>query len=303
MLGDNVIWRRKGGVYGPRIRGCKACAMERALARVRRQAQAVPPVVAMSGARSVCFRVSGLSQIIDWDSPEAAAQAMATVPCGPECTGSHGVMVCDAGRLRVVLAAQPAPTLAEQLAQLYPRTPGEEPRFWPAPSALNRPLRHPQPSRPLLPDPTPGNPVPAALDGNDSDAITRRPDLCVHGHTLGASNVYLRPDGRGRQCRACQRDVDSRPRRMRRHAELQRQRRQRRKVERECDYRLRRGSPPWVNAGKTACVHGHAFDGENTIIRAGAYGRPRRECRQCRNESCRRHRHRRSNREPVRQDR
>jgi hypothetical protein len=34
----------------------------------------------------------------------------------------------------------------------------------------------------------------------DDDVVT---DCCRRGHTFTEANTYMRPDGRGRECRAC----------------------------------------------------------------------------------------------------
>lgn len=41
-------------------------------------------------------------------------------------------------------------------------------------------------------------------------AVRARQTECVNGHQLSGDNLYIRPDGRGRQCRACQRQNELR---------------------------------------------------------------------------------------------
>lgn len=43
--------------------------------------------------------------------------------------------------------------------------------------------------------------------GTGPVAVNARRAACVHGHALTPENVYVRPDGRGRQCRTCIRDA------------------------------------------------------------------------------------------------
>jgi hypothetical protein len=43
------------------------------------------------------------------------------------------------------------------------------------------------------------------LRSNSPSAIVVRTNRCKHGHELTPENVYLRPDGNGRQCRTCAR--------------------------------------------------------------------------------------------------
>lgn len=51
-----------------------------------------------------------------------------------------------------------------------------------------------------------------------------------------------------------------------------------------------------INARKTECIRGHAFDPENTRITADSKGRPRRVCKTCERD---RHRKRRQRRQQV----
>jgi hypothetical protein len=250
--------------FGRAYRVCGQCERKRKLARQREQAalgQPPAPVV-MTGARSVCIRVNGPSPVLDWASVEEAQSL--PVPCGPRCLGFHVVVSTVDGRWHVT-GPRPAPP---RLSELYQRPQWDaavnEPRRWPAPLAFNRPRPRPQPSPPLGPDPdTVGQPT-AALDGGCPDEICRpRPhynslkQTCVHGHSLDLLNTYERPDGSGRQCRACMRITDRRPERMRRHAERQRLRRQ---AERQ-----------------PRCKHGHLITPENIVGRNGW-----RACSECR---------------------
>jgi len=41
------------------------------------------------------------------------------------------------------------------------------------------------------------------LTDADGDAVD---DCCRRGHRFTEANTYMRPDGRGRECRACRRD-------------------------------------------------------------------------------------------------
>jgi hypothetical protein len=42
------------------------------------------------------------------------------------------------------------------------------------------------------------------LRSDGTSAVNARRTECSRGHSLTGSNLYVRPDGRGRQCRACQ---------------------------------------------------------------------------------------------------
>jgi hypothetical protein len=200
-------------------------------------APAPPKPAPLDGARSVCVREC-LSRITDHPTVEEAASI--PVPCGPECLGVHYVVYTQEGRWVVTGIPTPRRPLAEELSALYPRPEClvlDAPRYWPRPAALNQPLRRPVASPVQGPQPTPADAPTAECGGLHGGRLTRdTPDVnahkgfCLHGHSLlDESNVYLRPHWKGRQCRECMRAVDRRPERMARHAELQRQRRQRRR--------------------------------------------------------------------------
>jgi hypothetical protein len=191
-------------------------------------------------ARTVCVRIGPESQVIEWDSIEEASEAAGIIPCGPGCLGVHSVAYLDGDHWRVTGQVPPPRSLAEKLAELYPRSEClvlEAPRYWPRPAALNQPLRRPVASPVQGPQPTPADTPKAECAGlhggrstRDTPDVNARKGFCLHGHSLvDESNVYLRPHRKGRQCRACMRAADRRPERMARHAELQRARRQRRR--------------------------------------------------------------------------
>ena len=78
-----------------------------------------------------------------------AARFAETVPCpNPHCRGVHVAVLVVGGVLsvRVVGGARPR-SLAEELAELYPRPPlpygGFDPQWWPTPPELNEPLDRP----------------------------------------------------------------------------------------------------------------------------------------------------------------
>lgn len=56
------------------------------------------------------------------------------------------------------------------------------------------------------------------LRGESPQALRSRATHCIAGHPLSGGNLYIRPDGKGRHCRTCQR---------RRNRETRRRRRQR----------------------------------------------------------------------------
>lgn len=43
------------------------------------------------------------------------------------------------------------------------------------------------------------------LRSDGTSAVNARRTRCKHGHPLSGDNLYVRPDGKGRQCIACQR--------------------------------------------------------------------------------------------------
>jgi hypothetical protein len=74
-----------------------------------------------------------------------AARFAQTVPCpNPHCRGLHIAVLVVGGKLsvRVVGGARPR-SLAEELAQCYPRRPGFDPQWWNTPAELNEPLDRP----------------------------------------------------------------------------------------------------------------------------------------------------------------
>ena len=191
-------------------------------------------------AKSVCVRLHGESEMIEWPSYEQAAEAVAIIPCSRGCLGVHSLSYLDGDHWHVTGPPRPARSLAEKLAELYPRPEClilDAPRYWPRPAALNQPLRRPVASPVQGPQPTPADAPTAECGGlhdgrltSDTPGVNAHKGFCLHGHSLvDESNVYLRPHGKGRQCRECMRVIDRRPERMARHAELQRQRRQRRR--------------------------------------------------------------------------
>jgi hypothetical protein len=191
-------------------------------------------------AKSICVRLHGESEMIEWSSVEEAAEASTLIPCSRGCLGVHSVAYLDGDYWHVTGQIPTRHSLAEMLTTLYPRRDYlvlEAPRYWPTPAAMNQPLRRPVASPVPGPQPTPADAPTAECGGLHGGRLTRdTPDVnahkgfCLHGHSLlDKSNVYLRPHWKGRQCRECMRAVDRRPERMARHAELQRQRRQRRR--------------------------------------------------------------------------
>jgi hypothetical protein len=191
-------------------------------------------------AKSICVRLHGESEMIEWSSAEEAAEASTIIPCSRGCLGVHSIAYLDGDHWHVTGQAPPARSLAEKLAELYPRCEClvlDAPRYWPTPAAMNQPLRRSVASPVQGPQPTPADAPTAALDGlcrgsyRDTPTVNAHKGFCLHGHSLvDESNVYLRPHGKGRQCRECMRVIDRRPERVRRHAELQRARRQRRRA-------------------------------------------------------------------------
>ena len=70
-------------------------------------------------AKTVCWRVSRDTELITWDSPQAAAEALRVlfdIPCGHGCLGSHGLAYMDAERMRIRGYPQPPPSLATSCA-------------------------------------------------------------------------------------------------------------------------------------------------------------------------------------------
>lgn len=59
------------------------------------------------------------------------------------------------------------------------------------------------------------------LRGESAQAKHARATHCISGHPLSGGNLYIRPDGKGRHCRICQR---------RRNRETRRRRRQRARI-------------------------------------------------------------------------
>lgn len=57
---------------------------------------------------------------------------------------------------------------------------------------------------------------------------------------------------------------------------------------------LRGIAAPSINAAKTHCVHGHEFTSDNTYIRPGPRGLPKRYCRECRRRRVREYRQRKA---------
>jgi hypothetical protein len=98
-----------------------------------------------------------------------------------------------------------------------------------------------------------------ADDGGD---YNRKKTHCPHGHPYAGENLYRRPDG-ARGCRTCARI----------------------KV---AEYRAKKRaeSPPTPRPRKEACVNGHAFTPENTLID----GRGRRCCRECKRAQVKKYR-------------
>lgn len=41
--------------------------------------------------------------------------------------------------------------------------------------------------------------------GHGASGLNYRKELCIHGHPLSGRNLYVRPDGRGRDCMECRR--------------------------------------------------------------------------------------------------
>jgi hypothetical protein len=216
---DAVSWKRSP--YGRSYRVCGECESERD-PRAPAREQAEPTPIRMEGARSVCYRAGRESVVRDWPSVEEAASL--PLPCGPGCRGVHVVVSVVDGRWRVRSPRPAPPELSDLYRWTAPAKAVDEPRRWPTPFGLNGPLRRGQPWPPLPPDPDAVRRPTAALGGMTRRGLTAGPDLCRHGHVLDAANVYVRRDGR-RRCRACRRATDRRPRRMARHAELQRHRR------------------------------------------------------------------------------
>jgi hypothetical protein len=84
---------------------------------------------------------------------EAAAEALRSPMCGPECHGAHLLAWGDAsGKTHVVGSPPPPPPPLEvELASLYPRPPSDagSPEHWRTPPELNEPLGLPQTASPL----------------------------------------------------------------------------------------------------------------------------------------------------------
>jgi hypothetical protein len=274
---NTITKRRFDGSISYRV--CRECLRRRNAERALARMTATPEP--MDGARSICWQPS-VAEVRDHASLEEAVAMVATVPCCQRCQGQHALVVEDGGRLRAYLPPQPQPTLADELAELYPRDAclaTQRVDHWPAPAIWNPPL-----TPAAVPAGVPSHqddhkrqPT-AALDGqndrpgppnvNDNVRIhppDEAPDQCRHGHDMCVSNVYVRPDGR-RRCRACMRAADRRPGRKRRHAELQRERRWR--------ARHRRG----YNRHKQRCKRGHRMSERNTSV----YRRDGYECWTCR---------------------
>lgn len=87
-------------------------------------------------------------------------------------------------------------------------------------------------------------------DGNHYEANKTE---CVHGHAYTPENTYLRPDGKGRQCRACI-------------------------LRRSEEAAQRRGRHPRVYTLKSHCKYGHALSGDNLYVSPQG----KRACNPCR---------------------
>jgi hypothetical protein len=96
-------------------------------------------------AAIVCQRILQPSEIVLFDTPDEAAEAMATLydgPCDPLCEGQHVLVATVPGRL-VIHSPRPAPeNLAQQLESAGYRAPTHDnlpttPRLWPTPSQWN----------------------------------------------------------------------------------------------------------------------------------------------------------------------
>ena len=136
-------------------------------------------------AATLCHRGVGPAEVVAWsDLTEAATAARDLLGglCGPDCRGAHNVVYTDAEagvHVVAVPTSNPVPTLAEELAALYPVhcNPHRADRL-PLPPPL------PELNRSLTPTPT-GAPDMNHHDDHDHDGHD-------DGHDLGGTGGFRR---------------------------------------------------------------------------------------------------------------
>ena len=124
----------------------------------------------------------------------AALHELCTPVCGRGCRSTHVLVYGRDGRAHVVADDAPAPCLADELRELYPRRPST-PELWDTPEDLNQPLE-----RSALP----ASDLRTRITRGEALALLRQLAENRPGSAVGATNGlqpcnYPKPNRRSRQ--------------------------------------------------------------------------------------------------------